>query len=603
MYQFSRRAWASSVPIRLRVGDQAPVRRIYLRYFPDGEQSFILMHETDHRPPARWWEAELPILEPSVRYRFLLVTDEGVWWLTAGGIVNHDPLDHSDFRILADYDPPSWLQNTVFYQIYPDRFANGDPNNDPRPDEYEYRGLRPQLYPWGTPLAPKKMHILSFFGGDLQGVVQHLDHLEELGVNAIYLNPIFSAYTSHKYDTIDYHHVDPHLGGDEALIALRRALDERRMRYILDIVPNHCGSEHPWFLSSKRDHTSPEAEFFTFTRHPDEYLSWMGHTSLVKLNYRSTELRRRMYAGTDAIFRHWLKPPFCADGWRVDVANMLGRQGAQQMNQEVIREIRRAVKETRPDSYLIGENFFDASDQLQGDGWDGVMNYMGLAMPLENWLRGYQQGALGLAEVIESPVPYPTSAMIATWRAHMASIPWIIGLQQYNLLGSHDTSRIRSVVGSNDALHRLAAVVQLTFPGVPAIYYGDEIGLLDDPGVRATGCMDWDRSHWNQSLFAFYQGLIALRRASPVLQRGGFQMLLVEPDTFAYQRDGNEGWIVVVAHRAETPRLAGPLPVAHGSIPDGTRFVERFTGQERIVQDGVLPLPEQAQGASLWEAY
>ena len=524
------------IRLRLRLSDVAPIRRVYVRVFPDGEQTFIPMQAHDHKPPVRWWEADLTITEPVVHYRFVLQADDGVWWLSAAGPSGHDPLDMTDFRIVAGDDSLAWLDDAVFYQIYPDRFANGDPSNDPQPDEYEYRGHRPHTYPWGSSLPEGAPHTTSFYGGDLIGLVQHLDHLETLGVNAIYLNPVFTTYSCHRYDPIDYTRVDPHLGGDAALIALRQALDARGMRYILDITPNHCGFKHPWFAAAQADSDAPEADFFTFMRHPDDYLSWLGHMSLAKLNYSSAELRRRMYGGPDAIFRRWLQPPFGADGWRVDVANMTGRQGALQLNGEIARGIRAAVKETRPDAYVMGENFFDASAQLQGDQWDAVMNYMGLVVPLWHWLSRYEQGAIGMQESITSPVPFSTAALVATWRDRRAAIPWSIARQQYNLLGSHDTHRIRSVVGGNDALHRLAAVVQFTYPGVPGVYYGDEIGMEDAPRQRAINCMVWDQAQWDRSLFDFYKDLIAFRRRSTVLQRGGFQVLAVEEDTFAYKR-------------------------------------------------------------------
>jgi alpha-glucosidase len=589
------------VHIRLRAEANAPLRCVYLRTFPDGEQAFTPMNSGPLEPPVRWWEADLVINQPVVHYRFTLEADDDVWWYTAAGPAFYDPLDHTDFRILADYESPKWLEDAVFYQIYPDRFANGDPGNDVQPGDYEYYGAHPHTYSWGVPRPDDAPHTTSFYGGDLQGIRQHLDYIVALGVNAIYLNPIFTAYSCHRYDPINYKQVDPHLGGDEALSALRRALDDHGIRYIVDMVPNHCGYKHAWFLAAQQDLNAPEAAFFTFTRHPDQYLTWMDYPILAKLNYESAELRRRMYEGPDAIFRHWLRPPFSADGYRVDVGNMLGRQGAIQMNAEVIRGIRRAVKETKPDAYVIGENFFDASGQLQGDQWDGVMNYMGMAAPLWHWLRGYEQGAIGMQHPITSRVPWSTAALAATWRDRRAAIPWAIALQQFNLLGSHDTPRIRSVAGGNDALHRLAVIVQMTFPGVPSIYYGDEIGMVDLPRFGPIGCMIWDQAQWDHELLAFHRDLIALRRRSPALQRGGFQMLAVETDTFAYQREDTTGRVIVVAHRGETPRAASELPVVCGGVPDGTRFVEHFSGQEVVIEGGGLSLPEHPQGATLWE--
>jgi alpha-glucosidase len=590
-----------TVHLRLRISSTAPIHYVYLRTFPDGEQALTRMQPRPTRPPARWFEAELAILEPLVHYRFLLETGVGLWWYNAAGPVRYDPPDSTDFRLLTDHTPLEWLAETVFYQIFPDRFANGDPGNDPRPKDFEYRGRRPATYPWGTPPPASQPFSLVFYGGDLPGITQHLDYLKDLGVNALYLNPVFTAYSNHKYDVADYKHVDPHFGGDEALIALRQALTAQEMRYILDVVPNHCGYGHSWFQAARRDPQAPEADFFTFTRHPDEYASWLGVWSLPKLNYRSTELQDRIYSGEQSAFRYWLRPPFSADGWRIDVANMLARQGENQLGTQVAKGIRRAVKETNPAAYLLGENFFDSTPQLQGDQWDAVMNYAGFTLPLWNWLRGSRIKAAGLPDEIISRVPWPTSALVAAWAARRAVIPWTHTLQQYNTLDSHDTPRIRSVVGGNDALHRLAVVLQLTYPGVPGLYYGDEIGLLDDPHLASRNCMVWDEAAWDHDLLAFYRDLIALRRSSPILQRGGFQILEAEEDTLAYQRESAAGRILVVAHRGSQARPPRSLPVAQGGIPDGVMFVERFSGVERQVFKGELALPEQPQGACLWE--
>ena len=273
-----------------------------------------------------------------------------------------------------------------------------------------------------------------------------------------------------------------------------------------------------------------------------------------------------------------------------------------QVGAEVARAIRAAAKETRPDAFLLGEHFFDATAQLQGDQWDAVMNYAGFTFPLWHWLRGYRQELRRETEVLVSPAPFPTEALEAAWRARRAAVPWAVALLQYNLVGSHDVSRIRTVVGGNDALHRLAAMVQLTYPGVPGLYYGDEIGMADAPRLGPRGCMIWDEGRWDRALLAFYRDLVALRRASPTLQEGGFQVLAIEPDTLAYQREGPEEWILVVAHRGERPRPAGPLPVAQGGVPDGVEFVERLGGAVAVTRGGALPLPELPQGATLWVA-
>lgn len=589
-----------TIQLRLRTGENTPIKRIFVRVFPDGEQFFMQMQPADCISPVQWWEADLHINEPHVHYRFFIEADDGIWWYTAAGVQTHEPLDVTDFRILANYEAPAWLQDAVFYQIFPETFANGDTSNDPQPHEYEFRGTHPQTYAWGQPAPEEQPFQLTFYGGDLQGITQHLDYLEKLGINSLYLTPIFTAYTNHKYDVVDYGNVDPHFGGNEALIELRKALNERNMRYMLDIVPNHSGYYCHWFQEALKNPEALEAAFYSFKKHPEDYATWLGVWSLPKLNYRSDELRRRIYENDDSVFRYWLKPPFSADGWRVDVANMLGRQGETQVGIEVSRGIRQAVKAARPDAYLIGENFFDATNQLQGDQFDGVMNYMGMSLPLIHWLKGYEQGAWGLEIPIKSSVKWSTQALEETWRYRRAAIPWAIALQQYNLLGSHDTSRIRSLLNGNDALHKLALVILLTFPGVPGLYYGDEIGLEDIPRFRSRACMEWDESRWNMDLLEFHRCLIALRRNSKILQRGGFQVLSVEEDTIIYQRESSEGHIIIVAHRDQTPRPANQLPVAHGGITNGTRFTEFFSNQEVVIENNNLPLPEHSQGATIW---
>src|SRR5258706_129286 len=234
-------------------------------------------------PATCWWEGDIHIKMVRNNYRFLLLTEEGNWWLTAAGMIQYTPTDATDFRILARYHAPAWVYDTVFYQIFPDRFADGDPSNNVRDHEYTCYGKSVVARPWGEiPGSPSGSGAVEFFGGDLWGIIQHLDYLQDLGVNALYLNPIFTAPSNHKYDTVDYKHVDTHFGGDEALIALRNALDERDMRLMLDLVPNHCSAEHPWFLTAQANTDAPSAGFFTFYHWPDEYETWLGVHNLPK---------------------------------------------------------------------------------------------------------------------------------------------------------------------------------------------------------------------------------------------------------------------------------------------------------------------------------
>lgn len=586
------------ITIRLRTALQSPIRNAYLRIQPDGEQTFLVMKRGASDSVSQWWETQMHINEPRVQYRFLLQTDEGIWYYSGAGMTRHDPLDSTDFYLLADWEGVKWARQSVFYQIYPDSFARGILDKQLEPAEY--RNRKRYLFQWEETPPQGISQSQVFFGGDLVGITQHMDYLQELGVNAIYLNPIFTAYTSHRYDVIDYDNVDPVLGGNAALRQMAAVLHDADMHYILDVVPNHCGVGHTWFLKAQADINAPETEFFTFIEHPHEYLMWLQASILVKLNYTSTELRRRIYEGDESLMRKWLRPPYHADGWRVDVGNMLGRQGAIQINAEIIRGLRQAVKTTKPDAYFMGENFFDTTAQLQGDQWDGGMNYKGFSLPLLHWLRGYHQGAWGFHETITSPLPYTTEALVGQWQAHLGAIPYQVALHQYNLLDSHDTSRLRSELHGNDALHRLAIILLMTFPGIPSLYYGDEIGMENDAVMRSRGCMVWDKRRWNQDLLSFHKALVALRRQSLVLQEGGFQILAAEADTVAYVREWGRGRIIVVAHRSETARPEQGLPVAHAGIPDGTRFMEFFDKRTLTVSGGMLPLRAHPQGATLW---
>jgi alpha-glucosidase len=591
--------------IRLRTAIMAPIQQVLLRTAPDGEQHYTPLNpeHDDQNGTCRWWRATMRLTMPLTSYRFLIISDDAIYWYNASGLHAFNPTDAEDFRILADYQAPGWIKNSVFYQIFPDRFADGDPSTNVRDGEFEYAGFTARARRWGEPpTIGSRAAMVEFYGGDLAGIIAHLDYIASLGANALYLNPIFTAFSNHRYDVTDYFSVDPHLGGNPSLVDLRQALSERGMRYILDIVPNHCGIMHPWFQAALADSAAPTAEYFTFHKHPDDYDTWLGVRTLVKLNYRSTALRSVMYAGCNSIFRHWLRPPYSADGWRIDVANMLARQGADQMGMEVGRDIRRAVKAENPQSYLMGENFFDATNQLQGDCWDGVMNYAGFALPLRDWLGPVKIFVPGQTQGINTGNPLTTKALVDSWGAFRAAIPWVVTTQQFNLIGSHDTPRAFSLLEGNRELFRLVVALLFTYPGVPCVYYGDEIGLGGGQGMNPRQCMNWDISTWDMELQAHYKALIHLRRTSPALADGGFQVLWIEDDTLVYQRDSNDETILVVARRGNQTRPAGPVPVSHGAIPNRTEFEELSSGQRICVQNGNFTLPALPPGAQVWIA-
>ena len=589
-------AWAehrigNTITVRLRTAKDTPIDRIYLRTIPDGEQVRLPMTRRDPDPAAvaAWWEVELPLIMPRTNYRFLIIADDAQWWYAGNGITHHNPTDATDFTILANYAAPDWVQQTVFYQIFPDRFADGDPTNNVRTNEYVLYDKPAVARAWDE-LPTKGSH--EFFGGDLPGITQHLDYLHDLGVSALYLNPVFVANSNHKYDVIDYRHVDPHFGGDGALVALRRGLTERGMHYILDIVPNHTGSEHQWFVDALADPNAPSAGYYTIRKRPDDYESWLGVPSLPKLNYSSLALRAEMYEGANGIMRYWLQSPFGADGWRIDVANMLGRQGETQLGHKIGRAIRRAVKEVNPQAYMLGENFFDGTPHLQGEELDATMNYQGFSHPMMAWLRP------GDAVMPNAPswwyaFKLPTEALAAQWQAFRAAMPWQVATQQFNTLSTHDVPRIINVLDGDMARVRVATGLLFTYVGVPSVYYGDEIGMEGghDPDNRRP--MRWNEADWNHDLRNLYKTLIRLRRTSPALCGGGFQLLLAEGDTLAYQREAADDRIIVVARREGTD--ARDVLVAQASVADGTVFKEIIGGGRATVAGGALPIAATTQ--------
>ena len=284
---------------------------------------------------------------------------------------------------------------------------------------------------------------------------------------------------------------------------------------------------------------------------------------------------------------------------------MLGRSGALQINLEVLREMRQAVKEENPEVYFMGENFQDASEQLQGDIWDGVMNYAGFFSPLLNWLTGFSRGALGFSETIFSPQPFTTEALVQTWKERMGMVPWVINLQQFNILGSHDTSRVTSILKDKPALYHLALGLQMTFPGVPCIFYGNEIGMLNPVDhtaahAGARTCMEWDESRWDRQSLAFYKDLISLRRQNKALADGGFQVLDWTEDGFIYQRKLGKDVVLFSANRAALPWKPEILDTLNSGLPDGLCLRE-FRGTRTLeVHHQRLELPALEQGGVIW---
>jgi alpha-glucosidase len=307
-----------------------------------------------------------------------------------------------------------------------------------------------------------------------------------------------------------------------------------------------------------------------------------------------------MYAGPGAVLRHWLRPPFSADGWRIDVANMLGRLGPDQLGPEVARGIRTAVKAENPDAYLIGEHSFDGTDQLAGDEWDGVMNYAGFTWPVVGWLNGTVYESHGVGVILRTGRT-PTADLIGSLEAFRAAVPWAVARCQYNLLDSHDTARIRTSVGGDPGRVRAAFGMLLAYVGVPSVLYGDEVGLEGSDGLSTRRTMPWDQADWDVDQLAFLRTLIHFRVRSRALMTGGYQVLETGDDSVAFLRDTDEEQVIVVVARGPS-RPADPLPVAAGAVADGTAFVELFSGARATAVDGHLDIGATPAGVAIWMA-
>lgn len=450
---------------------------------------------------------------------------------------------------------PDWVKHAVFYQIFPDRFARSPRTQHPP-------GI--QFKPWGAPPGEQ-----GFQGGDLHGIVDKLDYLQDLGVDALYLNPIFASASNHRYHTYDYMRIDPLLGGNAAFQELLDAAHSRGMYVIIDGVFNHAsrgfwafhhileaGADSPyldWFLVKGW----PLRPYNHDAEHPHNYAAWWDLPALPKFNTENPGVRAYLMQ----VARHWIE--FGADGWRLDVPEEID-------DAEFWRTFRRTVKSANADAYLTGEIWGDASDWLTGDRFDGVMNYIFSRAAFGFFGRDtlpedYRPGGFPLR-------PLNGLEFAATIEEMLGYYPWAANLTQLNLLDSHDTARALWIVNGDESALRLCVLFQMTMPGAPCIYYGDEIGMTggDDPDCR--GAFPWhDEGVWNKELRAFYQQAIGLRRRYAALRTGRFRLLHAAENVVVFERASVDERLLVALHVGQAPvQIDLRLPPEY---PDGGRFL------------------------------
>ncbi len=535
------------------------------------------------------------------------------------------------FQLIPGYHVPDWIKGTIMYQILIDRFRDGNPDNNVLDHEYIYLGRYAEgVKDWGAPPQPFDVH--RFYGGDLQGVEEKLDYLYSLGVRVIYFNPLFVSPSNHKYDTQDYGHVDPHVGAmprdNGALLAdgdtdnghaeryrirttsrenleasdlvfqhFVEACHARGMRVIIDGVFNHCGSFNKWMNKSRfyrpeegyqpgayERKDSPYTSYFGFCDSRDEawpenetYEKWWGNDTLPKLNYEESETLQEEVL---AIARKWVSAPYCCDGWRLDVAADLGHSEA--YNHDFWKRFRRAVKEANPEAVILAEHYGDPYAWLQGDEWDSIMNYDAFMEPVSWFLTGMEKHS----DSYNPTLIGDGQAFFRSMLYNMSRMPESAIASSMNQLSNHDHSRFMTrtnhYVGRlsqlgpeaasqniNPAVYRLGAMMQMTWPGAPTIYYGDEAGVcgLTEPDSRRT--YPW--GHEDLALIDYHMYLSRARLNNRVLQRGSVMRLMAGHNYVVYARI-YENEVAIIPINASGDEYALQIPVWLTGVTDTTRL-------------------------------
>jgi alpha-glucosidase len=532
------------VELRVRVPHSYKFAEGFVRVYEDAEPRTYPLKKIKKGKKEDWYRVSLTIHNTHTIYRFVFIDKGKYEWLNAYGLFDHDVHSNSDFQIVAAPANPEWIHSSVFYQIFPDRFAKSGKIN-----------ITPDwAYPrdWNElPRGRSKYTGQELYGGDLYGVQNKLDYIHDLGVNGIYFTPMFPSRSNHRYDATSFDHIDPILGGDKAFLSLIKSAKDKKIRILGDLTSNHCGKGHDWLAKAQKDKKSKERTYFYWDRKIKwGYVGWYGLESLPKLNYSSQALRNVMYEAKNSIVKKWISPKFGMAGWRIDVGNMTGVQGADDFHGEVMQGIRKAMAEVNPDTWLVAENGDFQARDLNGLGWQGAMNYQGFMRPLWNWMNRNPEITGGFQGLPFAMPKINGGQLVASIQQFNASIPWRSLTASMLLLDSHDTARMRTVLMGDKQAHIAAMALMMTYPGVPSIFAGDEIGLEGSWGEDGRRTINWDdTTGWDDEFRDEVRNLVSLRRTRHALIHGGLRWVATEADYIAFIRESKKESILVLISR------------------------------------------------------
>ncbi|CDE42137.1 putative neopullulanase 1 [Clostridium sp. CAG:411] len=589
-----------------------------------------------------YYQVEVPLTDQRMEYYFEIRAGRAVCYYNAKGVFN-EVQSYYNFFIKPGFTTPDWAKGAVIYQIYVDRFCKGDENNTVETNEYYYIGEGTvKVDDWNK--YPAVMGVREFYGGDLQGVMDKLDYLQDLGVEVIYFNPLFVSPSNHKYDIQDYDYIDPHIGkivkdegellppgvtenaqaskyicrvtdkenleASNAFFAqLVEEIHKRGMKVILDGVFNHCGSFNKW-LDRERIYENQEgyekgayiaedSPYHTFFKFHEQhawpynhtYDGWWGHDTLPKLNYEDSP---KLFEYIMRIARKWVSPPYNVDGWRLDVAADLGH--SPEYNHYFWKNFRKNVKEANPNAIILAEHYGEPTAWLQGDEWDTVMNYDAFMEPLTWFLTGMEKHS----DEQRQDLLGNTDAFYGSMSHHMTRFNTQSLQVAMNELSNHDHSRFLTrtnhYVGRtaslgpeaanqhlNYGVMREAVLIQMTWPGAPTIYYGDEAGVCGwtDPDNRRT--YPW--GHENKELIALHKELIQIHKDYQALRTGSIKFLYGTYNVIAYGRFDAQDKLVAAVNNNDG-EVTFKIPVWEIGILDGTEMVRLIlTTQDGYTQE------------------